>query len=75
MFTEMEVLQNKYENSLDAMIGALDLWYKRSSMQDLPKVQKVHVCDPDERMHMCKSMEMLHKTLQLLNMELVTMVP
>ena len=74
MVAEMGVLKNKFEKGLDTMIKTLGVLYKRSPKQDLPELQKVHVCDPIERMHMCKIMEMLRKTIRILNLELAMMV-
>ena len=74
MVAEMGMLKNKFENGLDTMIKTLDVLYKRSPKRDLPELQKVHVCDPVERMQMCKIMEMLCKTIRILNLELATMV-
>ena len=74
MITEIEVLQNKFENGLDTMLETLGVWYKRSYKWDLAELQKVHVCDPIERTRMCKIMEMLCKTIRMLNLELATMV-
>ena len=74
MITEIEVLQNKFENGLDTKIETLGVWYKRSYKRDLAELQKVHVCDPIERMHMCKIMEMLHKIIRMLNLELTMVV-
>ena len=68
MVAEMGVLKNKFQNSLDTMIKTLGVLYKRSSKQDSPELQKVHVCDPVERMHMCKIMEKLCKTIRILNL-------
>ena len=74
MVAEMGVLKNKFENGLDTIIKTLGVLYKRSSKRDLPELQKVHVCDPVERIRMCKIMEMLRKTIRILNLELATMV-
>ena len=74
MVAEMGVLKNKFENGLDTMIKTLGVLYKRSPKWDLPELQKVHVCDPVERMRMCKIMEMLRKTIRILNLELAMMV-
>ena len=56
MVAEMGVLKNKFENGLDTMIKTLGVLYKRSSKRDLPELQKVHVCDPIERMRMLAMM-------------------
>ena len=74
MVAEMGVLKNKFENGLDTMIKTLGVLYKRSPKQDLPELQEVHVSDPVERMRMCKIMEMLCKTIRILNLELAMMV-
>ena len=74
MVAEMRVLKNKFENGLDTMIKTLDVLYKRIPKRDLPELQKVHVCDPVERICMCKIMEMLCKTIRILNLELAMMV-
>ena len=74
MVAEMVVLKNEFENGLDTMIKTLGVLYKRSSKRDLPELQKVHVCETIERMCMCKIMEMLHKTIRILNLELAMMV-
>ena len=74
MVAEMGVLKNEFENGLDTMIKTMGVLYKRSPKRHLPEVEKVHVCDPVERMGMCKIMEMLRKTIRILNLELATMV-
>ena len=64
MVAEMGVLKNKFENGLDTMIKTLGVLYKRKS----------HVCDPIKRMRMCKIIEMLCKTIRILNIELAMMM-